>query len=767
MNIRQVAVLGSGVMGSQIAAHFANTGHQVLLLDLKKDGKNVADKALSLLKKLSPPPLYSESVLPLIRTGNFDDDLGQLSEVDWIIEAIIENPDIKRSLFEKVDKVRKDSSIVTTNTSGIPIQLLVEGRSDSFRKHFFGSHFFNPPRYLKLLEIIPGDDTDEALVAEISEYARLVLGKGVVVCKDRPNFIGNRIGIYSLMLALNEFIEGNFTIEEIDTLTGPLIGRPKSATMRTVDLVGVDLLGHVAGFLYSALKDDPCRETFKLPKLVTQMVEAGLLGAKVKKGFYHKADGEILSLDPETMTYTPAEEMKLEGLKAYQKIRNLDDRMKALLNDDGRIGEFYKRVLLPALAYSAQRIPEISDYPEDIDKAMRWGFAWEQGPFQVWEAIGWKDGVELLEREGIEIPDWCKEISGIYRDGASFVPGENSLKVHPKSTDELVLADYHKNKVRDYGDALLYELEDGVLVFQAQTKANIITSTFIDALFDAIELVEEGDYAGLLVANDDDLYSAGANLAEMLEAAKTDNFDMIEGMIKRFQQLCRRIHYASKPVVVVWQGRVFGGGCELGMASNYLVAAADTFAGLVEFGVGLVPAGGGIMRLAKRASDYAADKNAASIRPALKNHFETVGMAKVSTSGMLAKEMNLIGPNYEIVNNKDRRISVAVELIKFLNAKGYKAPVEELFMVLGESTAGALNAFVYNMCKGQFISEYDMYMCKKLSHIICGGNLKSPTYVSEDYILDLEREAFLSLLGEEKTHQRIESILTTNKPLRN
>jgi 3-hydroxyacyl-CoA dehydrogenase len=772
--IRKAAVLGAGVMGAQVAAHLANAGVQVLLLDLpaKEGDRNAYAKgALKKLGKQKPPPLFSPSVLARITPGNFDDHMPLLSDVDWVVEAVIENLDIKRSLFTKVAEHASDDAIISTNTSGLPIHLIAAELDDSIQRRFLGTHFFNPPRYLKLLELIPTEDTDPEVLERIAAFGRVHLGKGPVVAKDTPNFIGNRIGIYSLLRCIARM--GEYSIEEIDLLTGTLIGRPKSATFRTADVVGLDVLMYVAKYLHGAVTEDESRDAFAAPELLLKLVESGALGAKSRKGFYQKVGSDILSVNAETLEYEARAPMDLDNCRAIKRLP-LKERFQALFADDSRAGAFFRDTTLELLAYCARRVPEITDNPGDLDKAMRWGFGWELGPFEIWDALGIDTVATAMADAGIDLPDWVDGVGdSFYRasDHGRDVYSPSGVIPVDEPADEYTVADVaaHADSVlRETDGSRLLDMGRGVALFEFRTKAHIIGSGVINDLFDAIDTIEGDDhFVGMVIGNDGPIFSAGANLGEMVGAVQAGQIGQVDKMIQRFQGLNQRICYASKPIVAATQGVTVGGGCEIAMACDLVVAAGDTYLGLVELGVGLIPAGGGTMRAAQLAGQRAAGEAPHLVFPFLRTVFESIAMGKTSTSAPNAVEMGLLRSATRVVMNTDRRLYVAADQVVRLANEGYKPPCETPVRVLGRPAASAFDAVVYNMKEGRFVSEYDQFLARKLSHVITGGDLSGPAWVSEQYVLDLEREAFMSLLGETKTHARIESILTTNKPLRN
>ncbi len=776
---RRVAVLGAGVMGSQIAALLASVGVQVDLLDIPAEGDNknaIVEAAFKRLKKMKPGPFYTPQAARRIRLGNFDEHWERLREADWIIEAVIERLDIKQDLMARIEKVARRDAIISTNTSGLPIHKIVEGRRLPFRRRFLGTHFFNPPRYLKLLELIPTKDTRQDVLARMAWYGRLVLGKGIVIAKDTPNFIANRIGTYALMQAVQAALRGEYTIQEIDLLTGKLIGRPKSATFRTADLVGLDTLLHVLRNLYENIPDDESREMFKPPAVLERMVEKGLLGDKVKAGFYKKVNGEIWSINFETLEYEPPKEPDLPGLDKYKKIDDLAERLRALYADEGRIGAFLRSHFLASMAYSARRIPEITDKPADVDRAMRWGFGWTFGPFQTWDALGWEQVLADLEAAGETVPAWVTQempeheaksfYLGFGPEQKSYVVGQGYQDDAPPA-DEIPLAYYLKQKDRRvWGNAevTLVDIGDGVALLEFHSKGNTLGRTVLEGIHKALDLVGDGDFRGLVIANDGDNFSLGANLLEVITALKN-----LDEVVREFQQTMQRIRYFHKPVVVAVHGRVLGGGVELMMASPNPVAAAESYIGLVEVGVGLIPAGTGTTRMVAWAAESAANERPSEVQPFLAKAFEQIAMAKVALSAAEAKAFGYLPPHAPIVVNADRRVFVAKQEVIRLDEEGYTPPpYRNAIYVLGPDARAAFASMAYNMREGRFITEYEEYLANRLAFVMTGGDLVTgPSYLTEDQLLDLEREVFVELAQQAKTQERMWHILKHRKPLRN
>ncbi|MBL4655337.1 MAG: 3-hydroxyacyl-CoA dehydrogenase/enoyl-CoA hydratase family protein [Bacteroidia bacterium] len=796
--IKKVAVLGSGIMGSRIACHFANIGLDVVLLDIppgelteEEKAKNlsidnpavrnrIVARSLLTATKSKPAPLYKKEFASRITTGNFEDDLDKINDCDWVIEAVIEDLNIKNQLFEKVEKHRKDGSLITTNTSGIPINMMIEGRSEDFQKHFCGTHFFNPPRYLRLLEIIPSSKTDKEIIDFLMKYGDLYLGKTTVLCKDTPAFIGNRIGIYSIMSLFHLVEKMELTVDEVDTLTGPLIGRPKSATFRTCDVVGNDTLVKVADFIYENCKDDEARELFRSPEFVSKIIENSWFGDKTKQGFYKKTKNEegkteILSLDFKSFEYQPKKRPKFASLETIKPLENLNERLIGLAKAKDKAGEFFRASFYGLFQYASNRIPVISNELFKIDQAMKAGFGWELGLFETWDALGVSKTIEMMEKDGFKPAGWVNEM--ITSGCESFYNIENGIKQYydiesksykniPGIENFVILENLSESKVWDNSGTTLKDIGDGILNLEFHTKMNTIGSEIIEGINKAIAIAEK-DYKGLVIGNEGAHFSVGANLGLVFMYAIEQEFDEIEFMAKTLQGTLMKMKYCNVPVVAAPHGMTLGGGCELCLHADKLQAAAETYIGLVEFGVGLIPAGGGTKEFALRASD---DFGVGDIElSVLKERFLSIGMAKVSTSGYEAYDLGIFKPGKDqITINKDRLIADAKTAVIELADKGYKPPAyRRNIKVLGQTGLGMFESGVYNMRAGNFISDHDLKISKKLAYVICGGDLSASTQVSEQYLLDLEREAFLSLCGEKKTLERIQHTLKTGKPLRN
>lgn len=778
---RTAAVIGAGVMGGQIAAHLANAGLEVHLLDIApgEGPKNaIVEGAFARLAKLKPPPYFDDRAPARVTLGNLDEHLPRLAKAEWVIEAIVEKLDAKQQLFARLEPHLSPGAIVSSNTSGISIADIAAGCSPSFRKRFLGTHFFNPPRYLELLELIPAAETDPAVVEAIARFARVHLGKGVVVAKDTPNFIANRVGVYSMMLAIGA-VESGYTIEEIDALTGPLIGRPKSATFRTADVVGLDTLVHVARHLEGAVPHDESRAVFRVPAVLEALVAAGALGQKSGAGFYKKQGKDILVLDPAAQAHVQARPPALGDLDALKRAGGLPQRLRALLADEGRGGQLFRTLVLGTLAYAARRLPEIADGPVDVDRAMRWGFGWSLGPFETWDALGFQEGLAAMRAAGLAVPAWVDDLAksgatGFYQ-GAKTARQVYSLAAkgfvaEPVEADEITAASVGARSsapVFANDEGALHDMGDGVLLYEFRSKANALSRAVMEGLDASIRLVEEGPWEGLVVGNDGENFSVGANLAEIAELGQAKRFAEIGALVARFQEVVSRLRYARKPVVVAARGKTLGGGCEMTMACPNPVAAAETYAGLVELGVGLIPAGTGMARMAAWASTRAATEELAHVQAFVVQAFKTVGQARVAGSAVEAKKLGFLAPGAPIVMHAARRLFVAKHEVLRLARQGYLPPAKDDILVVGNPGRAQLEQAAYNLAQGRFASDYDRHLAARMTYVLTGGDLSAPQRVPEDYLLGLEREVFLSLLGEKKTHERIAAILTTGKPLRN
>ena len=798
-HIKKVAVIGSGIMGSGIACHFANIGVEVLLLDIvpreldekeKAMGLTLEDKvvrnrlvnnSLGAALKSKPSPIYHQKFSQRITTGNLEDDISKVAKVDWIIEVVVERLDIKKKVFENLEKYRTPGTLITSNTSGIPIKFMSEGRSEDFQKHFCGTHFFNPARYLKLFEIIPGPETAPEVLEFLNGYGEKFLGKTSVIAKDTPAFIGNRIGIFSIQSLFHMVKEMGMTVEEVDKLTGPVIGRPKSATFRTVDVVGLDTLVHVANGIYENCPDDERHKLFKLPDFINTMVENKWLGSKTNQGFYKKIKGkdgtsEILTLDLDTMDYRSKKSAKFATLELTKTIDKVVDRFKVLVAGKDKAGEFYRKSFAALFAYVSHRIPEITDELYKIDDAMKAGFGWENGPFQIWDAIGLDKGLAIMKDEGQEPAAWVAEMaaSGInsfysVKDGATYfynIPTKTMDKV-PGQDSFIILDNIRKsNEVFKNSGCVIEDLGDGILNIEFQSKMNTIGGDVLAGLNKAVDLAER-DFQGLVIGNQAANFSVGANIGMIFMMAVEQEYDELNMAIKMFQDTMMRMRYSSIPTVSAPHGMCLGGGCELSLHADKVVAAAETYIGLVEFGVGVIPGGGGSKEFALRAADTF-KKNDVELN-VLQEYFLTIGMAKVSTSAYEAYDLGILQKGKDIVIvNKDRQIATAKAHAKLMAEVGYTQPVKRKdIKVLGKQALGMFLVGTDAMEASNYISEHDQKIANKLAYVMAGGDLSEPTLVSEQYLLDLEREAFLSLCSERKTLERIQHMLKTGKPLRN
>ncbi|CAA0258159.1 Putative fatty acid oxidation complex trifunctional enzyme (Includes: 3-hydroxyacyl-CoA dehydrogenase; Enoyl-CoA hydratase/Delta(3)-cis-Delta(2)-trans-enoyl-CoA isomerase) [Tenacibaculum maritimum] len=797
--IKKVAVIGSGIMGSGIACHFANIGVEVLLLDIvprelndkeKAKGLTLKDKvvrnrlvndALTASLKSKPSPIYSKKFADRITTGNIEDDLHQIKDVDWIMEVVVERLDIKQKVFEQVEKYRTPGTIISSNTSGIPIQFMNEGRSEDFQKHFAVTHFFNPPRYLKLFEVVPGPNCKQEVTDFLMDYGSKFLGKTSVLAKDTPAFIGNRIGIFGIQSLFHQVKELGLTIEEVDKLTGPVIGRPKSATFRTVDVVGLDTLVHVANGIYDNCPNDEAHGLFKLPDFINTMMENKWLGSKTKQGFYKKsvnAEGkkEILSLDLDTMEYRSKKRAKFATLELTKNIDKPIDRFKVLVGGKDKAGEFYRKNFAAMFAYVQNRIPEISDELYKIDDAMKAGFGWENGPFEIWDAVGVEKGIELMKAEGKEPAAWITEMvtkgeTSFYtvKEGATYYY-DVTAKGHLKKSGQdsfIILDNIRKTKeVFKNSGVVIEDLGDGILNCEFQSKMNTIGADVLAGLNKAVDLAEK-DFQGLVIGNQGANFSVGANIGMIFMMAVEQEYDELNMAIKYFQDTMMRMRYSAIPTVAAPHGMTLGGGCELSLHADKVVAAAETYMGLVEFGVGVIPGGGGSKEMALRASDTFR-KGDVQLN-VLQEYFLTIGMAKVGTSAYEAYDLGLLQQGKDIVVvNKDRQIAEAKKHALLMAEAGYTQPAARKdILVLGKQALGAFMVATDSMQASRFISEHDQKIANKLAYVMAGGDLSEPTKVSEQYLLNLEREAFLSLATERKTLERIQHMLKTGKPLRN
>jgi 3-hydroxyacyl-CoA dehydrogenase len=793
-NIKKVAVIGSGIMGSGIACHFANIGVEVLLLDVaptqlteteEKNGLTLASKSvrnrvvndhLGTALKSKPSPIYHPSFASRITTGNTTDDIAVIATCDWIIEVVVERLDIKKIVFEQIDTYRKPGTLVTSNTSGIPIHFMSEGRSEDFQQHFCGTHFFNPARYLKLFEIIPGPKTSVEVLNFLNGYGEKFLGKTSVVAKDTPAFIGNRIGIFGIQSLFHQVAALGLTVEEVDKLTGPVIGRPKSATFRTVDIVGLDTLVHVANGIYENCTSDEAHDLFQLPEFVVKMMENKWLGSKTGQGFYKKIGKDILTLDLKTLDYRPNKKASFATLELTKTIEKPIDRFKILITGKDKAGDFYRKNFSSMFQYCSNRIPEITDDFYKIDDAMKAGFGWENGPFEIWDAIGVEKGIELMKAEGYVPASWVMDMiatgtTSFYsvKEGATHCYSITNKKIEkiPGQDAFIILNNIRESKkIWNNSDAIITDLGDGIINLEFTSKMNSIGAGVLQGINKAIDIAEK-NYNGLVIGNQGANFSVGANLGMIFMMAVEQEYDELNMAIKMFQDTMMRCRYSAIPVIAAPHGMTLGGGCELVMHSDRAVAAAETYIGLVEFGVGVIPGGGGSKEMALRASDLFR-KNDVELN-VLQEYFLTVGMAKVATSAFEGFDIGVLQKGRDlVVVNKDRQIATAKQVALQMAEQGYTQPVRRKdIKVLGKQALGMFLVGTDQMQAGNFISEHDKKIANKLAYVMAGGDLSEPTLVSEQYLLDLEREAFLSLTAERKSLERIHYMLTKGKPLRN
>ena len=804
--IEKVAVLGAGTMGARIAAHLANAGIPCFLLDIvpfslndeeKRKGLTLETPAvrnrivmagLDAAKKSRPAAFFTPETARLITPGNLDDNIAWCGHVDWIIEAVAESLEIKRKLFERVEAVRKPGTIVTSNTSGLPIHVISEGRSEDFQQHWAGTHFFNPPRYMKLVELIAGPKTRPDVMESLNEICDLRLGKGVVVAKDTPNFIANRIGTFSMLNALRVMQELGLTIEEVDACTGPAVGWPKSATFRTADIVGLDVLVHVVKNIYENVPDDESREMYRVPPLVEEMMKRGWMGEKTGSGFYKRVkqaggESEILTLDWQRMEYRARQKAKFGSIEAGKNIENTRERLRALVGPalEGKGGDKANQFLWASLSgmclYAARRVPEIADSIVDVDRAMRWGFAWELGPFEIWDAVGVERMAAALEREGKAIPPVVKQV--LASPAKSFYESEKGTTRYfdiatsaQKPVEEpagvIILKSLKERTpvVQSNGGASLIDLGDGVVCCEFHSKMNSIGGDIVSMIHAGIAKLG-GEFDAMVIANQAANFSVGANLMLLLVTAQEGEWDEIQMAVRQFQRVNMAIKYAPCPVVVAPQGMALGGGCEISLHGARIHAAAECYMGLVEAGVGLIPGGGGTKEMLIRANEHAAGGEDLDLYHALKPVFETIGTAKVSTSGEEARSLGFLRPSDSIAMNRDRQVADAKETALGMVRAGYHPPAPAEIRVLGEGFLAAAKLAIHMMERGEYASAHDAVVARKLGWILAGGTITAPQIVSEQYVLDLEREAFVSLCGERKTQERIAHTLKTGKPLRN
>jgi len=803
--IFHVVVIGAGTMGGGIAAHLANAGVRVTLLDVvpnklnpdeEKQGlaldhpkvrNRIVREGLDRALKSRPASFFTPDHAALVKIGNLEDDFDSIRDADWVIEVIVENLKIKRQLMERIEAVRKPTTIVSTNTSGIPVATIVDGMSESLRQHFLGTHFFNPPRYLKLLEVIPTPDTLPEVVQAISHFCEYRLGKGIVPAKDTPNFIANRLAFGSGAYALDYILQNDFTIDEVDAITGPAIGNPRTATFRLIDLVGIDVWDHVGRNLAPAIPHDEHALRYlnseRANHMISTLVGRGSLGGKVKEGFYKEvrnAEGakEFWVLNLSTFEYQPSQKIRFESLGKVKDKENLGEKLKILLAADDRAGQLVRALIYQSLAYASERIPEIADTPKPIDDAMRWGFGREAGPFEIWDLIGVAEAVEAMASVGFPAAPWVTEM--LAAGFNTFYLVENGIKVgvyHPGKRDYerfpsrpgLVLLPEVKaagKVVKKNPGAILYEMGDDVLGLDIQTKMGTLD-------MDVFEMIQIGldrvltDFKGLVVGNESDNFSAGANLFLVVMSAQGGQWEQLDGIVKKMQDILMRVRYFPKPVVVAPGGLALGGGAEIVMSASRVVSAAELYTGLVEIGAGVIPAGSGTKEMLRRLLNPVMRTKNVEPLPILQRIFEQVGMAKVATSAEEARQMGILGPNDRVVMNRELLLSEAKKEVLHMADTGYHPPLPEKIYAAGRDALAAMQVGIYMMKEGGYITEYEAIIAGKLAGVLTGGDISSPTWVSENYILELEREAFLSLCGQEKTQQRMWNLLQTGKPLRN
>jgi len=790
-HVHKAVVIGAGTMGASLAAHFANAGIPVTLLDIvpkdaPKDDKKARNKIVQAgwdaCLKAKPANIMSSDLKTFVSLGNLEDDFDVIGDADLVIEAIIENLKIKQDLMTRIDKIRKETGIIATNTSGIPVKDIAEGRSDGFKQHFLGMHFFNPPRYLKLLEIIPTDDTLPEVVDFISHFGEFRLGKGIVLCKDTPNFVGNRLGFGTGAFSMHYILENGYTVDEVDSITGPLIGRPKTATFRLIDLVGIDVWEHVGKNLAPAIPHDKLGQQYlaseKPAKLISTMVERGWLGNKTKVGFYkmvrENGKKQFLSLDLNTLEHTPAEKPRFDSVGKARKGESLGEKLKVMLGEDDKAAKLVKALTYQSFQYASTIIPEVADTPKPLDDASRWGFMHEAGPFETWDMLGVKETVEVMKTEGYAPADWVENMLKSGKD--AFYQYENGAKVgvydvtkkdyvRIERTPGLVLLKEQKEISKNAG-ATLYDMGDGIACVEFHTKMNALDDDIFEIVNEGLNRAET-EFDGLVIGNEADNFSAGANLFMVVVAAQQKMWDTLEGAVKKLQDMNMRMRYFPKPVVIAPAGLALGGGCEVTMHASRVVAAAETYIGLVELGAGVIPAGAGTKEYMRRIINPAMKTPDANVLPYLQQAFLQIGQAKVATSAEEARQFGIFGPADRVILNRDHLLTEAKKEALHMVASGYKPPAPEPIYAAGRDMFGALQIGAWSFAEGKYITDFELIIAQKLAYVMSGGGLSQPGWVREQYILDLEREAFLSLCGEEKTQERMWSLLNTGKPLRN
>jgi 3-hydroxyacyl-CoA dehydrogenase len=792
-HIHKAVVIGSGTMGAALAAHLANAGVPVTLLDIVPDEASSTDDKAARNKivnegwdrclKARPANLMSSELRSFVKLGNLEDDFGTVAEADWILEAIVENLKIKQDLMAHIDEVRKPNGIVSTNTSGIPVKDIAKGRSKGFKKHFLGTHFFNPPRYLKLLEVIPTKDTDKEVLEFISWFGEYRLGKGIVPCKDTPNFIGNRVFFGTSSFAMNFILENHYTVDEVDALTGPLLGRPKTATFRLADLIGLDVWEHVGKNLGPAIPHDKLGQQYlaanKPKEVMRAMIERNWLGNKTKVGFYKEVRGqdgkkEFWPLDLNTLEHVAPTKPRFDSVKAAKDVENLGDRLKVLLEADDRAANLVKALTYQGFQYASSIIPEVADAVKPIDDAVRWGFMHQVGPFETWDMLGVKETAKRMNATGYAPAKWVSDMlkAGIesfyqYKNGekVGVYDAVKGKYVKIRKPEGMIVLKQQKIVSQNAG-ATIRDMGDGVACLEFHTKMNALDDDIMNMTIEALNRLET-DFDGLVIGNAAENFSAGANLAVMVVGAQQGMWDILDAVVHKLQDMNMRMRYSPKPVVVAPVGYTLGGGCEITMHGSRVVAAAETYIGLVELGAGLIPAGGGTKEMLRRIVNPVMRVENAEVLPALLKTFQQMGQAKVATSAEEARGMNILGPADRIVLNRDHLLAEAKKEVEHMLAAGYKPPAPELIYAAGRDALAALRIGAWMFKEGRYITQYDHHIAGKLAYVMCGGELTRPQWVSEQYILDLEREAILSLFGEEKTQARMWSLLQTGKPLRN
>jgi 3-hydroxyacyl-CoA dehydrogenase len=792
-HIHKAVVIGSGTMGAALAAHLANAGVPVTLLDIVPDEASSTDDKAARNKivnegwdrclKARPANLMSSELRSFVKLGNLEDDFGTVAEADWILEAIVENLKIKQDLMAHIDEVRKPNGIVSTNTSGIPVKDIAKRRSKGFKKHFLGTHFFNPPRYLKLLEVIPTKDTDKEVLEFISWFGEYRLGKGIVPCKDTPNFIGNRVFFGTSSFAMNFILENHYTVDEVDALTGPLLGRPKTATFRLADLIGLDVWEHVGKNLGPAIPHDKLGQQYlaanKPKEVMRAMIERNWLGNKTKVGFYKEVRGqdgkkEFWPLDLNTLEHVAPTKPRFDSVKAAKDVENLGDRLKVLLEADDRAANLVKALTYQGFQYASSIIPEVADAVKPIDDAVRWGFMHQVGPFETWDMLGVKETAKRMNATGYAPAKWVSDMlkAGIesfyqYKHGekVGVYDAVKGKYVKIRKPEGMIVLKQQKIVSQNAG-ATIRDMGDGVACLEFHTKMNALDDDIMNMTIEALNRLET-DFDGLVIGNAAENFSAGANLAVMVVGAQQGMWDILDAVVHKLQDMNMRMRYSPKPVVVAPVGYTLGGGCEITMHGSRVVAAAETYIGLVELGAGLIPAGGGTKEMLRRIVNPVMRVENAEVLPALLRTFQQMGQAKVATSAEEARGMNILGPADRIVLNRDHLLAEAKKEVEHMLAAGYKPPAPELIYAAGRDALAALRIGAWMFKEGRYITQYDHHIAGKLAYVMCGGELTRPQWVSEQYILDLEREAILSLFGEEKTQARMWSLLQTGKPLRN